>query len=399
MSWRTAMRKPIFFMLLILVLLLSACDILSQAQVNNPPAPDLVQTYVAQTVEALAPQLATSTPSILPLPGEQATATNPPAPTNPPPQPTNTLVIPTATTKPVVLVTNTPAPTATNAIPCDRVGKVTDVTIPDGDLKAPGATFTKTWEITNTGSCTWDSGYALVFGNQGDAMNGPASKQLTTGSVAPNQKVQVSVELTAPAKTGTYRGYWKLRNKAGVVFGIGSGDTAFWVEINVGSSEYNFVNKYCSATWKGSTSSSKLACPGKSGDSNGFVIKEDKSIFGARADDEAGLWTNPPLSDNSQIKGTYPAIPIGSNSRFKAFIGCKAGATHCNVKFKIAYKADGGSEQTLGEWSADINTFTKLDIDLSSLAGKSVQFILVVKSNGASDQDQGLWMQPRITSE
>lgn len=393
------MRKRLALIILFLVFPLVACDLSSLAPIGTAqPAPDLVQTYVVQTVEALGSQVPTNTP-----PTDSPVPTVPPEPTlTLEPTSSPTVATPTLTmtaTQPIPTVTHTPTQTPTNAIPCDRVGKVTDITIPDGTIEAPGATFTKTWEITNAGSCTWDSGYMLVFGSKGDAMSGPASKQLTTGTIAPNQKVQISVSLTAPAKTGTYRGYWKLRNAAGVVFGIGQAETSFWVEITVASPEYNFVKNYCKATWKSSATSSKLSCPGKSSDTKGFVIKEDEAVFGMHTDDESGLWTNPPISDDSQIKGTFPAIPVTSNSRFRAFIGCRAGATHCNVKFKVAYKADGGSEKTLGSWSADVDTFTEIDVNLDSLAGKSVQFVLIVNSNGSSDQDQALWLQPRIASD
>ena len=44
-----------------------------------------------------------------------------------------------------------------------------------------------------------------------------------------------TVELKAPDTPGTYQGYWKLRNPAGDVFGLGEkADKDFWVKINVG---------------------------------------------------------------------------------------------------------------------------------------------------------------------
>jgi hypothetical protein len=96
-----------------------------------------------------------------------------------------------------------------------------------------GDAFTKTWRLKNIGSCTWTSGYKLVF-DRGDAMGGPAEVQLTTGTVAPGQTVDVSVNLKAPAQTGTYQGYWKLRNASGVLFGWGDkASSAFWVKIKV----------------------------------------------------------------------------------------------------------------------------------------------------------------------
>jgi hypothetical protein len=53
--------------------------------------------------------------------------------------------------------------------------------------------------------------------------------------VAPGQTADVSVRLTAPLTTGSYRSNWMLRNPAGALFGIGTeAASAFWVIINVG---------------------------------------------------------------------------------------------------------------------------------------------------------------------
>ena len=138
-------------------------------------------------------------------------------PTEEPPTPTKTL---------------TPTITQTT-IPCDRASFVTDVTIPDGEELAPNESFTKTWRLKNNGSCTWTSSYALIF-DSGDSMSGPASQQLTSGTVAPGETMDISVNLKAPSSPGTYKGFWKLRNGSGINFGIGTGGTtSFWVEIEV----------------------------------------------------------------------------------------------------------------------------------------------------------------------
>jgi hypothetical protein len=131
--------------------------------------------------------------------------------------------------------TLTPSPTATS-VPCDRAAFVTDVTVEDGADFGPGDNFTKTWRLQNNGSCTWTSSYDLVF-QSGDAMNAPAAVQLTSGTVGPGQTVDVSVNLKAPNSPGTYKGYFRLRNGSGVIFGIGpTANVSFWVEIEVLSS-------------------------------------------------------------------------------------------------------------------------------------------------------------------
>ena len=116
---------------------------------------------------------------------------------------------------------------------CDRGDFVADVTIPDGTTFEPGEIFVKTWRLRNSGACTWTSSYSVVF-FEGDSMGSPAAFELTSGQVAPGDEIEISLELTAPQKPGTYRGDWKLRNPAGQPFGLGSqGEAAFWTVIEV----------------------------------------------------------------------------------------------------------------------------------------------------------------------
>ncbi len=99
---------------------------------------------------------------------------------------------------------------------CDNSAYVSDVTIPDGTDLAPGETFTKTWELVNTGSCTWNSDYSMTF-ISGDDMGG--SETEIGRSVAPGQSAAISVSLTAPEDSGTYTGYWRLANAGATSFG------------------------------------------------------------------------------------------------------------------------------------------------------------------------------------
>jgi len=138
--------------------------------------------------------------------------------------PTDTPTGPTATGFPQLIftppntttpATATRAPTAIVVSSCNNTTFVSDVTIPDNTVEAPGASFVKTWALQNTGTCTWDTTYKLVF-DGGDQMGGAATK--LTSSVAPSQQVQVSVSLTAPTTAGTYKGYWILADGTGTNF-------------------------------------------------------------------------------------------------------------------------------------------------------------------------------------
>ncbi len=134
-------------------------------------------------------------------------------------------------------LTATPAITATPTFAVtidpnctDSAVLLRDVTIPDGTQLQPGETFTKTWEFINNGTCPW-YGYTLKFA-AGDQMNAPLSAPIPVTLL--KEKVQVSVELTAPIANGSYTGYFTLNNPNGKDVPIGVEKT-FWVKVIVGS--------------------------------------------------------------------------------------------------------------------------------------------------------------------
>jgi|GEM_PF-1259388 hypothetical protein len=107
-------------------------------------------------------------------------------------------------------------------------------TVPDGTSITPGALFTKTWTLSNVGTCTWTTAYSLVF-DSGVQMGGPASVPLAA-AVPPGSSVTLSVNLYAPSVVGSYQGYWRLSTDQGVRFGVGAGGaSAFWLKIYAGT--------------------------------------------------------------------------------------------------------------------------------------------------------------------
>lgn len=151
------------------------------------------------------------------------------------PPPTNTATIPPITPTNTITSTNTLIPitptNTSNPVPCNRAQYVADVNYADGTEVTAKSNFTKTWRLTNTGSCTWTSGYKIIYVS-GDQMDAPAETTLTSGTVPPGATVDISVQLKAPATAGTYRGYFRIKSSENLVFGIGaSGNEAFWVEI------------------------------------------------------------------------------------------------------------------------------------------------------------------------
>ncbi len=283
---------------------------------------------------------------------------------------------------------------------CDWAQFVSDVTVPDGTSFAPGASFTKTWRLKNIGTCTWTTSYSLVY-SSGDKMGGPTSVNLPN-SVPPGQTVDISLNLTAPNNAGHYIGYWKFKNGSGVLFGIGSAaNSAWWVEINVTSGgavneAYDFVPNYCSATWYSSAGS--LPCPGTDGDSRGFVIQVNQpQLENGQTNSGGGLITQPQNVYNGDIHGVFPPFHVQSGDHFKSIVNCAYGATNCYVTFHLDYQIGNGPIYTMWSFREKYEgLYYQADVDLSSLAGQDVKFILTVLATGSASGDRALWVNPYI---
>jgi len=300
---------------------------------------------------------------------------------------------------PTATVTPTPTPIP---IPCDAVKFVTDVTVPDNTSFAPGTSFKKTWRLQNAGRCTWTSDYDLVFVS-GNAMTNKITFALPQ-TVKPGETLDLSVDMSAPNSTGSYKGSWMLKNSDGDYFGLGkAADQAFWVLINVISPNknysYDFATNYCLAGWQ--SASGKLPCPGNTSGSQGFVVLLKDPVLENRKENELTLWLRPNHDAEGWISGQYPPIAIQDGDRFKGWVGCLDNSEGCNINFALSYRANGGTEKTLDEWKEKFDgEVTVVDVDLSFLVGQSVVFTLSAERNNAKfEAANAFWFAPRIENK
>lgn len=295
-----------------------------------------------------------------------------------------------------MLVTQT-VPHAIAATLCDSAQFVSDLTIPDGTSLAPGANFTKTWRLSNNGTCTWSTSYTVVWVG-GDQM-GTTSVKIPV-NVPPGQMVDISVNLTAPAAAGHYKSLWKLSNPSGTQFGIGNtANDAFWVDINVLASEaiiYDFVANAPYAQWK--SGAGLLPYPGASGDSRGYSFQVDKPhLEDDSYDTLPGLLTVPQNKYNGYIQATYPEFQIQTGDKLQTLVNCEFGATNCYVTFRIDYLLPNGVQKTLWQWKeAPDKRFYRANLDLSALTGQKVRFVFMLLSSGFASGDRAIWGSPRI---
>lgn len=152
--------------------------------------------------------------------------------------PTSTLRAVASSTPPSLasitpLTTKAPPTAPTGSALCTASASFVSETIPDGTITNPGAVFTKTWRIKNTGTCPWNSSWKFVYVS-GDLMGG-ATVYNFPAPAAPGDTVDVPVVFTAPTDNGSYRGYWAIQSPWGMVFGDSGSGNDFWVDIVVGS--------------------------------------------------------------------------------------------------------------------------------------------------------------------
>lgn len=190
--------------------LLTACN-------AESPQDPFISTAVAQTVAA---QNAESQVAATEIPISAET------------QATQTPLQFSPTLTPIAPIASPTQPAVTSNSECAKASLVSE-TIPDGTIYKPGEVFTKTWQITNTSPCVWNTGYKIVFWS-GDILGGAYVYNLpqVTG---PGATLPISLVLTAPKTDGPYKSEWMLQTPDNINFGVGNYSSPFYTQIVVSS--------------------------------------------------------------------------------------------------------------------------------------------------------------------
>jgi hypothetical protein len=93
---------------------------------------------------------------------------------------------------------------------------VSDVTVHNGAEIKAGESFTKTWLVKNTGTCTWNRDFKITHIG-GDLLGSDTTKIRQT--VGPGSSAEISLDMVAPNSTGTISTAWQMASDEGVLFG------------------------------------------------------------------------------------------------------------------------------------------------------------------------------------
>ena len=134
--------------------------------------------------------------------------------------PAPTLELPTAATTSLL----PPEPTST-PICSDNLIFISDVTISDGTVVAPGSLLDKQWLVQNSGDCNWDSHdrLRLISGDPLGALPEQALYPARAGT-----QVTLRILFTAPQETGKFISEWQAFDANGISFG-----KSFFIKIEV----------------------------------------------------------------------------------------------------------------------------------------------------------------------
>lgn len=220
-------NRSLVLLVILIVAVLTGCG--GKKEPEPTISAEQIREWAQQTVQAIVAQDAPSETQIAVVP--QTTPTSQVI-SLPPTLPALPTAVPTI--KPQFPSYNVAQPAAQV---CDQFGFVADVTIPDKSAMQPNQGFTKTWRISNKGTCNWTPAYQFVF-YSGDQLNAATAVQIPR-NVAPGETIDISVDMRAPNFNGEFQGNWLMRNASGGLFGTSTSLTPVWVKITVSGAAQN----------------------------------------------------------------------------------------------------------------------------------------------------------------
>ena len=164
-----------------------------------------------------------------------------------------------------------------------------------------------------------------------------------------------------------------------------------------GVTALDFFASLCQADWMNGAEHLKN-CPDLNADhSGGYAAAVDPATEGLPAGTPV-LLTIPAWNGNAALFLRYPTLAVQTGDQFRATLRCQSGAT-CDVQYALEYfDAKGKYHSEFAFWSLQPGTpAVDVVLDLSLLAGQSVDFVLALRPNNDTPQlDKSLWIAPQI---
>ncbi len=299
----------------------------------------------------------------------------------------------------------TATPTMINVSGCtDKFYYVSDVTVPDGATTMKSTIFKKSWYVQNAGTCTWNSGYKIVYSSGAEVGTAKSFSFLKSGEIIkPGESVVISAELQAPENYGSVETYWAMEDASGNIFGGGDQQNVFLSAKFTVSNTYNFYENISGGVCY--DDSGYFYC-GSSDQSTGrgSVFVENNPIMESNfAAGHPAILIAPPTTDGGKTRVELGPIRVPMGTWLRSAVSCRSGAANCHVKIAIYAKAAGQNEQ----WIYGLDKFNdgfvnEVNIKMSDngLYNEDITYIFEVTAVGTGNADDTIiFMNPRLTDQ
>lgn len=290
--------------------------------------------------------------------------------------------------------TPTPETNYTNDALCvDEFTFVSDLTVPDGMTITPGTNFQKSWYITNSGTCTWNSNYRVIYHSGDNVGQAKEFALLQPGYfIKPGESTVVSVDLIAPQELGgPYTTYWALKSPNGDEFAAGPAKNIYLSSNFRVESQFivtqNFGSLKCSDDY------GYFTCGiNQSDGSRGSVYYDSTPMLeSGRSPDTPAIAVRPPSGENSITRFEFGPLRFPRRSNFYTNFCCRPDTPSCDVQIRLYIRETGYSEERLileiREWNDGLMGEWKYVLDDIGIFDQDFTYILEVQSNGGADAD------------
>jgi len=158
---------------------------------------------------------------------------------------------------------------------------------------------------------------------------------------------------------------------------------------------YDFVANPDKAIW--SSGAGALPWPGSSSDARGFATYRTQIKLEDNQTYSKVLETHPQWVDAGWIQGIYPQLTVPTNTKLNIKVGFISGATGSDGVIFRVYFQQGQTRQTLIDQRSNYDShLDSVSVDLSTIVGKTGNFILYVNAVKGSGQDWAVWASAAI---
>ena len=275
----------------------------------------------------------------------------------------------------------------------DRFTYVSDMTVPDGMTITPYTNFPKTWYITNSGDCVWNSNYKIVYQSGNEVGKTKSFPMLKPGNyIQPGESVTVSADLVAPDAVGrTFTTYWAIENDRGERFGAGEAknvylSSSFRVD-NSFDLIQNFGSIICADQYGYFTCGNSSLSSGR-----GVVYYDEAPTFESRRNQgKAAIVAGPPSGENNGlVRFEFGPLRFPRGSYFYTNFCCRPDTPHCDAQIRLYVREPGYGEtlvQEIREWNDGLMGEWKFKLDDVGIFDQEFYYILEVQSNGGADAE------------